>query len=159
MVRELDRMVAREVMGLELGEREWPCGYAPDGTFSIWEPLDRADWTGYTDADFAWLVGRNAERRDHWLVDREPVYFHRHENGWVERRVVARYSTEIKAAWEVARKFHHFWVGTIHEGRTGSFARIFQAKEYMSFHDEYFSEGESIEQAICLAALKAVEAR
>lgn len=110
-----------------------------------WEPT-RADHISPPDCTHRLVDARGAMIAERYLR-REDRYF---------IAGLPAYSSEIAAAWTVLQKFHHYWVGTIHEGRTGCFARIFQARPYMSFHEEYFAEGASIPEAICRAALAAV---
>ena len=78
--RELDALVAEEVMGLSPISRNWPCGYTPDV----------GDYEAALDQDKPYP----------WHRDRGPIYQDR--NGYA--RAVEFYSTSIAAAWEVVEK-------------------------------------------------------
>lgn len=145
--RELDVLVAEKVMGLEIFSRNWPVQHFSDDTCEIapedWETKQPGRWGRQRDAVWKYR-GRNIHGEEYSGLGRVPEY-----------------STDIDAAWQVLEKFSEREYGKVR--LTGSY-----------YHGWYCSifwgpgldgEGETPEpvfgatapEAICRAALKAVE--
>lgn len=159
--RSLDALVAEKVMGLTMGEREWPCGFVPDGCErEVYDPTEKCDWEN--DAEFAERRAQHEKYRDSWLYERHPVYFHLHESGWKERRIVPFYSTSIEDAWKVVEKMredHGFWVDLQSSGLDPKLWKVTMHKSHpahLPAPRKVVEASFSAPEAICLAALKSV---
>lgn len=124
--RVLDAAVAERVMGLTLGEPDWPC------------------WRSYDDGS---LNPHQIPARARDDDERHPVTI---TDGY--REVVPFFSTDIAAAWQVVERLR-LTVG--YAGNAGWYAGPGEDGDWDCW--SYFAVAQTASEAICRAALAAVE--
>ena len=96
--RELDTLIAEQVMGLQVVARDWPCGWAD------WD--DGGGYVAAHDRELPEALGFTKQDRRRWAArypDRGPVYTEPLDAAFYTP--VPFYSTDIAAAWEVLTHF------------------------------------------------------